>query len=156
MKNWVLVALLLCTSASAMTGTVPLLALTEPSNGTQLGSATELMLDVRPGSERVFLETVPLTKITTQVSMRFAQQIACNEFDLDCEDKDFFFAIKALPGPIVGGPSAGAAATIAVAATLQNASINPKVAITGTINSGGLIGPVGGIEKKKQAAAEKG
>ncbi|MBI4016814.1 MAG: hypothetical protein HY363_03925 [Candidatus Aenigmarchaeota archaeon] len=156
MKNLVLVALLLCASVSAMSGTVPLLALTELSNGTQLGSATELRLDVSGGSERVFLETAPLTKISTQVSMRFAQQIACHEFGIDCGDKDFFFAIKALPGPIVGGPSAGAAAAIAVAATLQNASINPKIAITGTINSGGLIGPVGGIEKKIGAAAGKG
>ena len=158
MKAFVII-MLLCIAAfqaNALSGRVPLLALTELSNGTQLGSATELMLDVRQGSDRVFLETVPLTKITTQVSLRFAKQIACHEFGLDCDNRDFFFAIKALPGPIVGGPSAGAAATVLVAATLQNATLNPKIAITGTINSGGLIGPVGGVDKKIQAAGEKG
>ena len=141
---------------AALSGHVPLLALTELPNGTRAGTATELMLDVRSGSERVFLETLPLTQITTQISMRFAQQIACREFDLSCEDKDFFFAIKTLPGPIVGGPSAGAAATILVAAALQNVSIDPRSAITGTINSGGLIGPVGGLKEKISAAAAAG
>ncbi len=141
---------------AALSGHVPLLALTELPNTTRTGVATELMLDVRSGSERVFLETLPLTQITTQISMRFAQQIACREFDLSCENKDFFFAIKTLPGPIVGGPSAGAAATILVAATLQNVSVNPRVAMTGTINSGGLIGPVGGLKEKIGAAAAAG
>lgn len=137
-------------------GEIPLLALTEHSNGSSAGSVTVLGLDVADGSERVFLETFPLTRITTQVSVRFAQQVACHEFGFECGEKDFFFAIKALPGPIIGGPSAGAAAAVLVAGVLQNVSLNESVAVTGTINSGGLVGPVGGLELKVRAAGSAG
>ena len=105
---------------------------------TQYGTAETLDLDLQPGKERVFLETFPLTKISTQVSVRFAQQIACSELDMDCSDYDFFYTIRALPG-VVGGPSAGAAAAVLTAALLLDKPMDEKVAITGTINSGGII-----------------
>ncbi|MDO8660557.1 MAG: S16 family serine protease, partial [Candidatus Woesearchaeota archaeon] len=115
----------------------------------------ELYLEIIPGQGRVFLETFPLTKVTTQVSLRFAQQIACKELDINCADKDFFFTIKSAPG-IVGGPSAGGAATVLVAAVLKNLTLRQDIAMTGTINSGGLIGPVGGVGDKIHAGANAG
>ncbi len=138
----------------AQSGSIPLLALVEQENQTT-GSVAELQLEIVPGSERVFLETFPLTKVTTQVSLRFAQQIACKELDIDCSDKDFLFTIKSSPG-IVGGPSAGGAATVLTAALLKNLSLRKDIAMTGTINSGGLIGPVGGVPDKIQAGARQG
>jgi predicted S18 family serine protease len=124
-------------------------------DGSQFGTAATLDLDIQPGKERVFLETFPLTQISTQVSVRFAQQMACSELDIDCSNYDFFYTIRALPG-VVGGPSAGAAAAILTSALILDRPIRQDVAITGTINSGGIIGAVGGIKGKIKAASENG
>jgi len=158
MKKYLLIVLLLSISVFAQEGVrrgaIPLLALTENGTG-QSGSLAHLSLQIVPGDERVFLETFPMTKITTQASLRFAQQVACKELDVDCSKYDFLFGIRALPG-IVGGPSAGSAATLLTAALLMNKTVRPDVALTGTINSGGIIGPVGGVSYKIEAAAQSG
>lgn len=156
--RWAIIVLLLSTVVIAQDivseGKVSLLAMTQ--NGSdKFGSIAELSLEIRPGSERVFLETFPMTKVTTQASLRFAQQIACKQLDVDCSEYDFLFTIRALPG-IVGGPSAGAAATLLTSSLLLNKTIPSDVAITGTINSGGTIGPVGGLKKKVEAAGRNG
>ncbi|MBI4145179.1 hypothetical protein HY493_03155 [Candidatus Woesearchaeota archaeon] len=148
------IALLLVPAVSAKQGTIKLLALVENEENST-GTLADLSLETGPGMGRVFLDTFPLTKIATQVSLRFAQQVACSELDKDCSGTDFFFAIRASPG-IVGGPSAGAAAAVLAAAMVDGRTLDPGVAITGTINSGGLIGPVGGLKYKLEAAAKGG
>ncbi|MEM4246956.1 MAG: S16 family serine protease [Candidatus Woesearchaeota archaeon] len=152
---WITVIALLASSVFAQSGSIKLLALAEDSSGKESGAVADLDLRVESGSNRVYLETFPLTKITTQISMRFAQQVACRELDIDCSDKDFYFTIKALPS-IVGGPSAGSAAGILVASLIAGLELRNDTAITGTINSGGIIGPVGGLKEKIGAAAEAG
>ncbi|WP_455363440.1 S16 family serine protease, partial [[Eubacterium] cellulosolvens] len=57
---------------------------------------------------------------------------------------------------VVDGQSAGAAITIAILAALMNQTVKQGVYMTGTINSDGSIGAVGGIAAKALAAAEKG
>jgi len=151
---WALL-LILAPSVFAQTGSVKLLALAETGSGINIGAVADLELRVEPGDNRVYLETFPLTKITTQISMRFAQQIACKELDIDCSEKDFFFTIKALPG-IVGGPSAGSAAAVLTASLITGIPLRNDTVITGTINSGGIIGPVGGLREKITAAATSG
>ncbi len=156
--KWVIIFLLLSAAVSAQEvlakGNITLLALVE--NGTsKTGSVASLELELRPGSERVFLETFPMTKVTTQASLRFAQQIACKYIEVDCSKYDFLFAIRAMPG-IVGGPSAGGAAALLTTALLLNKSLPGDVAMTGTINSGGMIGPVGGLQNKVEAAGNNG
>lgn len=136
------------------TNRISLLAVVEQGNVTS-GSVADLQLTIMPGSGRVFLETFPLTKESTQISLRFAEQITCKTLDIDCKDKDFLFSIHAVPG-IVGGPSAGSAAAVLVAAVLKNLSIRPDVGITGTINSGGIVGIVGGVREKILGAASAG
>lgn len=148
-------AFMLVPSVFARQGDIKLLALAEKSDGEVKGVVADLHLEIVPGRERVFLETFPLTKITTQISLRFAQQIACKELDMDCSGKDFFYTIKALPG-IVGGPSAGSAAAVLTGALLLGEKIRNDTAITGTINSGGIIGPVSGLQQKIEAASEEG
>jgi uncharacterized protein len=151
---WVMV-LLLAPFVFAQSGSIKLLALAEDSNDKASGAVADLDLRIEPGKQRVFLETFPLTKITTQISMRFAQQVACKELDIDCSDKDFFFTIRALQG-VVGGPSAGSAAAVLTASLIAGFPLRNDTAITGTINSGGIIGPVGGIKEKMEAAATSG
>ena len=134
---------------------IKLLAVQEDGNGKFIGSDADLNLELKPGSGRVFLETAPLTKLDTQLSTRFAKEIACDHFDMDCGGYDFFFTINA-DSSIVGGPSAGAAIAALTTIAVMNLPYNEEITLTGTINSGGIIGPVGGVKEKIDAAAEAG
>ncbi len=119
------------------------------------GSDADLYLELKDGSGRVFLETFPLTKIDTQISTRFAKDIACKYIDFDCTKYDFIYTIKAKSN-IIGGPSAGAAISALTAIALLNEEYDEKITLTGTINSGGIIGPVGGVKEKIEAAKAAG
>jgi uncharacterized protein len=147
--------IIICPVVLAQTGTIKLLALSENLDGTATGTLASLSLEVRSGNERVFLETLPLAKVETQISMRFAQQVACKELRQDCSNDDFIYTIVSSPG-LVGGPSAGAAAAVLTASLISDLNLREDMAITGTINSGGLIGPVGGIKEKIEAAGAQG
>ncbi len=140
-----------------------LLAVSEMGDGNLTGATADLFLEIKPGEGRVFIDTFPLTKLDTQISTRFAKEIACDFLKrnkgvlgyVDCGNYDFIYKIKA-KSPIIGGPSAGAAISLLTISSLANLDINEKVAITGTINSGGLIGVVSGIKAKIDAAYESG
>lgn len=133
---------------------IKLLAVSE-ENGTLKGSVADLYVEIKPGSGHVFMETFPLTKLDTQISTRFAKNIACNELNVDCSKYDFFYVIRA-NAPIVGGPSASAAIAALTYIELEGLKIKENVSLTGTINSGALIGPVGGLKEKISAAREAG
>ena len=55
----------------------------------------------------------------------------------------------------IDGPSAGGMITTAILSLLRGDSIQSNVAMTGTINPDGTIGPVGGIPNKLEGAKEK-
>ncbi|MEK6920701.1 MAG: S16 family serine protease, partial [Nanoarchaeota archaeon] len=133
-------------------GHITLLAVSE---ATQIGSTADLYLRVQEGSGGVYIDTFPLTKLDTQLSTRFAQQIACDFVEEECAEKDFFYTIRS-DATIIGGPSAGAALATLTVAMLDDHIINESVAITGTINVGGLIGPVGSLVGKIDAAKASG
>lgn len=141
------------TNSQAATDHIILLAVTE--TGTEMiGSTADIQLEIVPGNGRVFLDTFPLTKLDTQMSTRFAKEVACSYYNIDCEKFDFIYTVRA-NAPIIGGPSAGSAITILTAAMLLNKEIDDSVAITGTINSGGIIGQVAGVKEKIDAASKK-
>ena len=146
--------LFLLPNAAAKQGHMRLLAVTETSNG-DVGGIADLYLEIKPGTGRVFLETFPLTKVDTQISTRFAKEIACDFLDADCGKYDFFYTITA-DSSIIGGPSAGSAIAVLTVSLIKDVPLNGEVAVTGTINSGGVIGPVGGIEAKIDAAERVG
>ncbi len=151
---YILLFLLFATSVFAETQHMKLLAVSE-RDGILNGSIADLYLDIIPGNGGVFLETFPLTRLDTQISTRFAKTIACEIADKDCSKYNFIYAIKA-ESAIIGGPSAGAALALLTAGALTNTPLHKHIAITGTINSGGLIGPVSGIPEKIDAAATAG
>ena len=136
----------------ASIGRMPLLAVSQTDKGYE-GSSADLYLEIKPGTGRVFIETYPLTKLDTQISTRFAREIACKYVDVNCDNYDFFYTIRA-DSSIIGGPSAGAAISALTIAMLDNLNIDQGITITGTINSGGIIGPVGGLKEKIDAASE--
>ncbi len=119
------------------------------------GSPADLELEIKPGRGRVFIETIPLSKVDTQISTRFAKSMACKFAEADCGQYDFFYTIKSAAG-IVGGPSAGGAVAVLTAAMLMDIEVDQKATVTGTINSGELIGPVGSLKEKVDAAKAAG
>lgn len=56
----------------------------------------------------------------------------------------------------IDGPSAGMLVTATMVALIRGDNILPEVAMTGTINPDGSVGPVGGIPHKLDAAAKAG
>jgi uncharacterized protein len=133
---------------------IPLLAVKDTPEGFK-GSTAKMFLEVQGGKGRVFLDTYPLTKLDTQMATRFAKEVACSESSFGCDKYDFIYTIKS-SSVIVGGPSAGAATALLTFAALENLEIEKGVSITGTINSGGLIGTVGGLKEKISAASDLG
>jgi len=129
--------------------------LTVTTDDTMRGGTADLYLDIRPGTGNVYIATFPFTQLDTQISTRFAKEVACDFTNKDCDNYDFFYTIRA-DSTIVGGPSAGGAISALTAALLDNQPIKQGVAMTGTINSGGIIGPVAGINEKIRAAEQAG
>lgn len=154
MKQILIVFFLLCIPLcfAQPIGHITLLAVSE---ATQTGSTADLYIRTQEGSGGVYIETFPLTKLDTQLSTRFAEQIACDFLEKDCTTTDFFYTIRS-DATILGGPSAGAAIAVATVAMLDNLELNESVAISGTINVGGLIGPVGSLVSKIDAAQKQG
>src|SRR3989338_1878905 len=146
---------ILLPSVLSQSGHMKLLAVRESENGTFEGGIADLYLEIRPGSGRVFLETFPLTKTDTQMSTRFAKAIACDEIERDCDDVDLFYTITA-DSAIIAGPSAGSSIAVLTVAVLEDLKLDEGIAATGTINSGGLVGPVGGLKAKVEAAKASG
>jgi len=139
------------TFAQTTTKEIKILAVSEGPDGTLSGSVASLKLELVPGTGRIFIETYPLTKIDTQISARIAKEIACKFVDADCRKHDFIYTIRS-GGPTIGGPSAGAAISAITIAALDDLYVDKGVTVTGTIGSGGLVGSVGGILQKTQAA----
>ena len=139
--------------AYAQNNNLKLLAVSESENGTLSGGVADLFLEIKEGSGQVFIDTYPLSKFDTQLSIRFAKDMACKFSELDCSKYDFLYTIRA-DSRIIGGPSAGAAVAVLTYAQLNKLDINDSVAMTGTINSGRLIGNVGGIKEKIEGASQ--
>lgn len=151
----IIIILILMPICLAKHGNLKLLAVQHDGGGNLSGSIADLHLELTPGVGKVFVDTFPLAKLDTQVSTRLAKEVACSYLDINCDSFDFFYTIRA-QSPIIAGPSAGAAITILTISLLGGIDISEEVAITGTINSGGIIGPVGGIKEKIMAASEDG
>lgn len=117
---------------------------------------TGLLLSARVvaanGSGHVFVDTSPYTQVDLQGSARLAAMVSTDVLGIDQRSYDFYYIID-ISSPILGGPSAGSALTVATIATINNWTLKPGVVMTGTINPDESIGPVGGIPFKLEAAA---
>jgi len=132
--------------------TIPLLAVTENNTGMVIS----LVVELKPGTGKVLVNINNPSFVTdTQDSIRLAVNEAAEMTNTDLKKYDVVFSVKT-DVSVIGGPSAGAAMTIATMALMLNKHIKDDVAITGTIMSGGYIGQVGGVEEKAAAAKENG
>ncbi|MCW1301045.1 MAG: S16 family serine protease [Candidatus Nanoarchaeia archaeon] len=150
-----LTILLLCTPVWALTVNTKIVGVKETENGTLVGVVGDLYVEVTNGTGKVFVETIPLTKIDTQASARLAKEVSCEILAVNCSNFNFYYTIRT-ESIIIGGPSAGAAMTIATLAALSETPLRGDIIITGTINPDGSIGPVGGVFEKAKAAFEYG
>ncbi|MDF1532279.1 MAG: hypothetical protein P1P72_08205 [ANME-2 cluster archaeon] len=134
--------------------TIPLVAAYTTIEG-ETGVLLNATVIVTEGNGHVFVDTQPYTQVDMQGSARMATLVASDITGVDPSKHDFYFIIE-VTSPIISGPSAGAALTVAVIADIKELPVKKGVVITGMINPDGSIGPVGGIPYKLDAAARHG
>lgn len=132
---------------------VPLVADKVTGDGEE-GALLGAQVIVVNGTGHVFVDTNPYTQVDLQGSARLAAMVASDVLGVDEKTYDFYYIID-ISSPIIGGPSAGGALTVATIAAINKWSIKPNVVMTGMINPDESIGPVGGIPFKLEAAAAK-
>ncbi len=131
--------------------TVPLVADSSTPDGEQ-GTLLFARVIATNGTGHVFVDTSPYTQVDLQGSARLAAMVASDVLGIDQRTYDFYYIID-ISTPIIGGPSAGGALTVATIAAINNWTLKPYVVMTGMINPDESIGPVGGIPYKLEAAA---
>lgn len=131
--------------------TVPLVADSSTADGEQ-GILLFARVIATNGTGHVFVDTSPYTQVDLQGSARLAAMVASDVLGIDQRAYDFYYIID-ISSPIIGGPSAGGALTVATIAAVNNWTLKPGVVMTGMINPDDSIGPVGGIPYKLEAAA---
>ena len=120
------------------------------------GVMTILKVEAVPGEGRILANINQiLFWADTQQSIQIAEEVAKKITNADFSRMDLIYTIET-EASLIEGPSAGAALAIATIAAVENKSINPEVAITGTIRPDGTIGGVGGILEKAKASREAG
>ncbi|MEM5829944.1 MAG: S16 family serine protease [Candidatus Aenigmatarchaeota archaeon] len=130
----------------------PLLAIDENGNG----AVTKLIVEIKNGTGKVLVNIENLLFwVDTQNSIRTAKNLAEKITKINTSNLDIIYTIE-VNASLVGGPSAGAAITIATIAALTQKQVNKDVVITGTIDENGNIGEVGGIKEKCKAAKDYG
>ncbi len=114
-------------------------------------------VELAEGQGRVLVNTEVLNGMDIQTSVRTAAAVVETLTGASFGSTDIILTITSdVIVDAVDGPSAGAAITVALLAALQHVEVRDGVYITGTINSDGSVGKVGGIPYKALAAAEEG
>lgn len=122
------------------------------------GTLINISVEIQPGKGRVLVQTTPLMGVVFQDAANTAVSVAENKTGKSLSSSDIIFSINAkdqIPG--VDGPSAGALMTLlTISAIDDNAKLNDSITLTGTIDSKGNIGAIGGVLEKAQAAKAGG
>lgn len=118
----------------------------------QNGVGTVLRVQAVKGSGKTLVEIGNLLFwADTQSSIRTARDVAENITGISLDNVDLIYSVDA-NASVIGGPSAGAALTIATIAAIQGKKPRADVMITGTINHDGTIGPIGDVLQKAKVA----
>lgn len=147
-----LVALLIPNATAQSSITIIAPAVERTSDGLN-GVLSYITVVTQEGSGHIYIDTWPLAEIDIQGSARLAVQVACDAVHKNWKEYDFFITVRS-DSPIIGGPSAGGAMTVALIASLQGWDLRTDVVMSGTINPDETVGPVGGLLAKAQAASE--
>ena len=121
------------------------------------GVAASLTVETKNGENRILTNIDKLIFwIDTQESIQTAKTVAKNITNIETYNIDIIYSIDANNADVVGGPSAGAALTVATVSVLKQEPLDQSIMITGTIDKNGSIGKVGGIDQKARAAKKLG
>jgi uncharacterized protein len=132
---------------------MPVPAVDEKGNGV----ATNLVVEARKGSGRTLANIdVLLFWVDTQQSIQTARSVAESIAGVSTINTDLVYSVAAKNVSLIGGPSAGAALTVATIGVLEGKQPKPGVMMTGTIEDNQTIGPVGGVLEKARAAKSVG
>ena len=143
------------------TATANVVAVTDSGQGV-IGKAN---IEIVPGKGRILVNTNPFIEPDTQLSAETAVSYALNYTRKSIRDHDIIVSFSMtdlqgnnlnINGQVIGGPSAGAALTVATIAALENRQIREDVAMTGTVEADGVIGKIGGVIEKADAAGKAG
>jgi predicted S18 family serine protease len=112
-------------------------------------------VEIKEGHGGVWVNTNPFVEPTTQYSVREAVEIARDFTNMNISNKNVLISFG-INGTLMGGPSAGAAIAAATIAALEGKKVRQDVAITGTLEEGGYVGPVGAVFEKAVTAEKNG
>ncbi len=127
----------------------------------QEGKGKIIPLDIKTtkgtGLLSVNIKGVDLQSGATE-SVRTASLVASGYTGIDISQKDITVSfVNENSGIVVlDGPSAGAAVTVGIIASLEGKELEPGIMMTGSISSSGRVGEVGGVEEKAIAARDAG
>lgn len=113
-----------------------------------------LVLELEPGTGKVWSAITPLIGTSTQNTERISVQIG-KGYAVGSEGLDYKFTIES-SATLVDGPSAGAAMALLTVSALQNKKVPSNVSVTGSISEDGTVGPVGGVFEKASYADKTG
>jgi predicted S18 family serine protease len=138
-------------------GTAHLLAVEQLDNNSYTGAVSSVIVYTQPGTGHVFVETEPVTGVDFQETARTVVAVASDRANVNPNQRDFEFVLH-VPNGVdeVDGPSAGLPMTIAAYSAITKKPANDYVYSTGTVDSGGNVGDVGGVYYKAEAAAQNG
>lgn len=123
----------------------------------QEGTLMNISVEIRPGKNRVLVQTTPLMGVVFQDAANTAVFVAQSKTGKTLSSSDVIFSLQAegqVPG--VDGPSAGALMTLLTISAIDNTRLNDSITLTGTIDNEGNVGRIGGVLEKAQAAKAGG
>lgn len=120
------------------------------------GGTVKVTETLAPGYGDIYVTVSPKIGVSTQESIREAVEYAAgiSSFPAGCDVLLRFDASESTD--YIEGPSAGAAITAMSYALMENRSMRQDAIMTGTIETDGSIGAVGGLYEKAGSAIERG
>ncbi|MDO8508127.1 MAG: S16 family serine protease [Nanoarchaeota archaeon] len=120
------------------------------------GILGKLNIKLVQGENNILINTNPFLELEIQKSIAKGVRVAKLKTENYNLDKDLVFDFQISNSSVMGGESAGAAITVASIALLNGIEIKNDTAITGSINSDGSIGNIGGVKEKAKSVASAG
>ena len=127
-------------SATEFSNVIQLLAVSEDENG-NITSASQipLHLTIIEGSGEIFVNLNSYTEIDTQISITNSNEVICTLLELSCNNYDFYYSFEDA-SLVLRGPSASTSIAVLTYATVNGIILDDSFALTGALNSNGIIG----------------
>ncbi len=121
------------------------------------GNTVPITIRLVPGPGSEYIRLLPYAGISTQQSIKTALEYSREKSSSEFSGCDVLVDFGELPyGEYLDGPSAGAAVAVISYALFENLSIREDAVITGSVDSYGNVGSVGGLYEKAKASVEIG